>query len=97
MARKLKPLSDGSTGRLHVVAFWSEALGNDKDGVARKSGVLQNRASVRASQTVAALQEFFKPNFAGRIDQEVANVDATPQGISSKSVGFHEMVVVFIP
>ena len=97
MARKLKPLSDGRTGRLDVVAFWSEALGNDKDGVARKSGVLQNRASARASQTVAAPQEFFKPNFVGRIDQEVANIDTSPQGVSSESVGFHEMVVMFIP
>lgn len=58
MARKPKPLSDSRTGRLHVVAFWSGALGNDEDGMARRSGVVQNRPSARASQTAAALQEF---------------------------------------
>ena len=97
MARKLKPLSDGRTGRLHVVAFWSEPLGDDQEVVAKKAEVLRNLALARATKTVAALKEFFKPNFGGRIDQEVANNQTSPLGFSSESVDHHEMVVIFIP
>ena len=100
MAKKLQPLSDGTTGRLRVVAFWGEPVGEDKDAVAKGKERNRNRAAASARKTVAALQEFFKPNFEGRIDLVVANSQDDPVGFSpadTNAVGTHEVAVVFMP
>ena len=100
MAKKLKPISDGTTGRLRVVAFWGEPVGDDKDAVAKGEERNRNRAAASARKTVAALQEFFKPKFEGRIDLVVANSREDPVGFSSAdttAVGTHEVAVVFMP
>ena len=101
MGKEIHKRSDGKKGRIHVVAYWGDPVGDDEEKRLKQSGVNQDRATANAKKTADALQEWFKPHFQGRIDsQALEHASGHTFGLSGSDadeLGTHEVAVIFVP
>ena len=77
------------------------AESRDEEKRTQQVGINQDRATANAAKTAAALQEFFKPHFVGRIDsQALEHASGHTFGLAGSDadkLGTHEVAVIFVP
>ena len=101
MGKAIHQRTDGRTGRLRVIGYWWDPVGDDEEKRTRQVGINQDRATDNARQTAAALQEWFKPHFVGRIDSQALEARSANTfglaGSDAEKLGTHEVAVIFVP